>query len=137
MYEPKMELTLEQRNILEGKQGPVMAKIMETVVMFGDIFGAPRLVKVTHDDGHLVTSFGIKLLKPLFSTMDQLIEAGITTKGKFTVDPRPIDYKNVKCNLLEKLVFSKIMYAKQEMYEEQMRKVGLKDSNAFSCAAYS
>ena len=136
MYEPKMELTLEQRNILEGKQGPVMAKIMETVVMFGDIFGAPRLVKVTHDDGHLVTSFGIKLLKPLFSTMDQLIEAGITTKGKFTVDPRPIDYENVKCNLLEKLVFSKIMYAKQAMYEEQMRKVGLKDSNAFSCAAY-
>ena len=113
-----------------------MAKIMETVVMFGDIFDAPRLVKVTHDDGHLVTSFGIKLLKPLFSTMDQLIKEGIKTKGKFTVDPRPIDYKNVKCNLLEKLVFSKVMYAKQEMYEEQLRKVGLKDSNAFSCAAY-
>ena len=45
MYEPKMELTLEQREILEGKQGPVLAKIMETVTMFGDIFGAPRLVK--------------------------------------------------------------------------------------------
>ena len=136
MYEPRMELTSEQRDILNGKQGPVMAKIMETVVMFGDIFGAPRLVKVTHHDGHLVTSFGIKLLKPLFSTMDQLIESGIKTKGKFTVDPRPIDYKNVKCNPLEKLVFSKIMYAKQAMYEEQMKKVGLKDDNAFSCAAY-
>ena len=64
-----MKLTSEQQEILDGKQGPVMAKIMETVVMFGDIFDAPRLVKVTHDDGHLVTSFGIKLLKPLFSTM--------------------------------------------------------------------
>ena len=49
MYEPKMELTLEQKEILEGKQGPVMAKIIETVVMVGDIFHAPRLVKVTHD----------------------------------------------------------------------------------------
>lgn len=68
--------------------------------------------------------------------MDQLIESGIKTKGKFTVDPRPIDYENVKCNPLEKLVFSKIMYAKQAMYEEQLKKVGLKDSNAFSCAAY-
>ena len=123
MYSPKMELTLEQREILEGKQGPTMAKIMETVVMFGDIFSAPRLVKVTHDDGHLVTSFGIKLLKPLFSTMEQINEAGIKTKGNFTVDPRPIDYENVKCNLLEKLVFSKVMYAKQEMYEDQMKKV--------------
>ena len=131
-----MKLTPEQKGILEGSQGPVMAKIMETVVMFGDIFGAPRLVKVTHDDGHLVTSFGIKLLKPLFSTMEQINEAGIQTKGKFTVDPRPIDYKNVKCNLLEKLVFSKIMYAKQAMYEEQLRKTGLKDSNAFTCASY-
>ena len=136
MYEPKMELTLEQKEILEGKQGPTMAKIMETVVMFGDIFSAPRLVKVTHDDGHLVTSFGIKLLKPLFSTMEQINEAGIKTKGHFTVDPRPIDYENVKCNLLEKLVFSKIMYAKQKMYEEQLTKAGLKDSNAFTCASY-
>ena len=136
MYNPKMELTLEQQEILEGKQGPTMAKIMETVVMFGDIFGAPKLVKVTHDDGHLVTSFGIKLLKPLFSTMEQINEAGIKTKGHFTVDPRPIDYENVKCNLLEKLVFSKVMYAKQKMYEEQMMKAGLKDSNAFTCASY-
>ena len=136
MYSPKMKLTKEQQDILEGKQGPVMAKIMETVVMFGDIFDAPRLVKITHDDGHLVTSFGIKLLKPLFSTMEQINEAGITTIGKFTVDPRPIDYENVKCNLLEKLVFSKIMYAKQAMYEEQLTKAGLKDKNAFTCASY-
>ena len=136
MYKPKMKLTSEQQEILDGKQGPVMAKIMETVVMFGDIFDAPRLVKVTHDDGHLVTSFGIKLLKPLFSTMEQINEAGIKTKGNFTVDPRPIDYENVKCNLLEKLVFSKVMYAKQEMYEEQLMKAGLKDKNAFTCASY-
>ena len=136
MYSPKMKLTQEQLDILNGKQGPVMAKIMETVVMFGDIFDAPRLVKITHNDGHLVTSFGIKLLKPLFSTMEQINDAGITTIGKFTVDPRPIDYENVKCNLLEKLIFSKIMYAKQEMYEEQLTKAGLKDKNAFTCASY-
>lgn len=131
-----MELTLEQKEILEGKQGPVMAKIMETVVMFGDIFDAPRLIKVTHDEGHLVTSFGIKILKPLFSTIKQINDAEITVKGKFTVDPRPIDYENVKCNLLEKLIFSKIMYAKQAMYEEQLTKAGLKDNNAFTCASY-
>ena len=136
MYTPKMKLTQEQQDILNGKQGPVMAKIMETVVMFGDIFDAPRLVKITHNDGHLVTSFGIKLLKPLFSTMEQINDAGITTIGKFTVDPRPIDYENVKCNILEKLIFSKIMYAKQEMYEEQLMKAGLKDKNAFTCASY-
>ena len=131
-----MQLTDEQRAILEGKQGEIKAKVMETIVMFGDMFEAPRLVKVTHNEGHLVTSFGIGLLKPLFSTMDKLIAGGLNTKGKFTVDPRPLDYSNVKCNPLEKLVFSKILYSEQARYEAQLTAVGLKDSNSFTCACY-
>ena len=131
----KMKLTKEEQEILDGKQGDVMAKIMRTVVEFGEVFGAKKLVPVTHE-GHLVTSFGIGLLKPLFRTMDELIEAGIKTKFPFTVDPRPIDYNNVKCNILEKLIFSKIMYSQQERYEEQLRKVGLKEKDTFSCTCY-
>lgn len=136
MYEYKMKLTDSQKAILEGAEGETKAKVMETLVMFGDIFGADKLIPVTHKDGHLVTSFGIGLLKPLFSTMDKLIEGGIKTQGKFTVDPRPIDYANVKCNALEKLVFSKILYSQQERYEEQLKKVGLKNGNAFTCTSY-
>lgn len=136
MYEYKMKLTKEQSDILSGSEGEIKAKIMETLVMFGDIFGAEKLEKVTHNEGHLVTSFGIGLLKPLFSIMDKLIEAKITTKGKFTVDPRPIDYENVKCNLLEKLVFDKIMYSQQERYENQLKAVGLRNDNAFTCTCY-
>ena len=131
-----MLLTDEQQDILNGSQGEVKAKIMETIVRFGDIFDAPRLVRVTHKDGHLVTSFGIGLLKPLFRTMDELNKEGIKAEGKFTVDPRPIDYTNVKCNPLEKLIFSKIMYSQQRRYEEQMRQVGLRDEKAFTCASY-
>lgn len=136
MYDYKMELTPEQVSILSGEKGETLAKVMETLVMFGDIFGAKRLVPVTHKDGHLVTSFGIGLLKPLFSTMDKLVEAGITTEGKFTVDPRPIDYDNVKCNFLEKFVFNKKMYSEQERYEKQLTAVGLKNKNAFTCTCY-
>lgn len=136
MYEYKMKLTEEQKAILEGKEGEIKAKVMETLVMFGDIFGADKLIPVTHKDGHLVTSFGIGLLKPLFSTMDKLIESGIRTEGSLTVDPRPIDYKNVRCNALEKLVFSKILYSQQERYEEQLKKVGLRNGNAFTCTSY-
>ena len=131
-----MLLTDEQQDILNGSQGEVKAKIMETIVRFGDIFDAPRLVRVTHKDGHLVTSFGIGLLKPLFRTMDELNKEGIKAEGKFTVDPRPIDYTNVKCNPLEKLIFSKIMYSQQRRYEEQMRQAGLRDEKAFTCASY-
>ena len=129
--EYKMNLTDEQRAILDGRDGEVMAKVMQTVVMYGDIFGAEKLVPVTHKDAHLVTSFGIALMKPLFSTMDKLIDSGITTEGKFTVDPRPLDYDNVKCSLLEKIGFH-VMYKKQKDYEEQLMKVGLRDKDSLS-----
>ncbi len=136
MIDYKMELTPEQIDILSGKQGETLQKVMETVVLFGDIFGAKRLVPVTYKDAHLVTSFGLGVLKPLYATMDQLIEAGLKTQGKFTVDPRPIDYENVKCNFLEKFVFNKKMYSEQEKYEAQLQKVGLKDKNGFTCTCY-
>lgn len=134
--ETKMNLTEEQKKILEGSQGEEMAKILKSLVWFGEIFGAEKLVPITHKEGHLVTSFGISLLKPLFKMMDELIAAGIKTKASFTVDPRPIDYENVKANLLQKLVFSKIMYGKQAEYEEQLKAVGLKNDNAFTCTPY-
>jgi len=130
-----MELTKEQQDMLAGSQGEVMAKVLQTLVMFGDIFGATKLVPVTYQHGHLVTSFGIAILKPLFLTMDKLIAANIHTKGKLTVDPRPIDYENVKCNPLEKIVFH-VMYKKQQEYEEQLLKVGLRDKDSFTCASY-
>ena len=134
MIQTKMELTQEEREILEGKQGETLQKVMESVILYGEVFGAKRLVSL---DGpvHLVTSFGIPILTPVFEMMDELIAHGIQSQEKFTVDPRPLDYENVKCNLLEKLVF-KIMYGKQKEYEEQLQKVGLKDKNAFSCTCY-
>ena len=114
-----MKLTQEEQDILNGKEGETKAKIMQTVVEFGELFGAEELVPVTNC-GHLVTSFGIGLLKPVYRIMDEIIDAGLKTPYPFTVDPRPIDYENVKCNVLDKLIFSKIMYSKQKHYEEQL-----------------
>lgn len=130
-----MKLTKEEKEILEGKQGHTKAKIMQTLVEFGELFGADKMVPVT-TSSHLVTSFGIGLLKPVYRIMDEIIDAGLKTPYPFTVDPRPIDYKNVKCGLLNKLVFSKIMYSKQKHYEEQLSKIGLKNEKAFTCTCY-
>ena len=127
-----MKLTDAQRAVLDGAEGEVKAKVMLTLVKFGEIFGAEKMVPVTHACGHLVTSFGIGLLKPLFMTMDELIDAGLKAEGGFTVDPRPLDYENVKCNPLLKLVFNKFMYSEQARYEEQLLKAGLVDRDAWS-----
>ncbi len=129
-----MQLTSEERAILDGAQGRTKAKIMQTIVMYGDTFGATRLVPVTAP-AHLVTSFGIPMMTAMFEVMDEIINDGITTIDPFTVDPRPVDHKNVPSNLLQKVVF-KVMYGKQKDYEEQLNKLGLKNERAFTCTCY-
>ena len=130
-----MYLTDEQQAILQGSKGETMAKVMKTLVMYGETFGADKLVPVTSKYNHLVTSFGLKMMTPVFDLMQQLIDAGALSGQQFSVDPRPLD-KNVPANLLQKLVFNKFMYATQASYEEQLKQLGLMDDNAFTCACY-
>ena len=130
-----MFLTEEQKAILNGSQGETMAKVMKTLVMFGDAFEAEKMVPVTGKYNHLVTSFGLKMMSPVFELMDQLIEAGAVSGQKFSVDPRPID-KNVPSNFLQNLIFNKFMYSKQHDYEEQLKKLGLLEDDAFTCTCY-
>ena len=44
-----MFLTDEQRAILNGSKGETMAKVWKTLVMYGDTFGAEKMVTVTSD----------------------------------------------------------------------------------------
>ena len=130
-----MVLNQEQQAILDGAKGETMAKVMKTMVMFGDAFGAEKMVPVTSEYNHLVTSFGLKMMTPVFELMQQLIDAGALSQQKFSVDPRPLD-KNVPANFLQNLVFNKIMYATQESYEKQLHELGLMNDDAFTCTCY-
>jgi predicted aconitase len=136
MYKPMMVLTPTQQGILDGAEGATKAKMMEVLVRYGDLFGAKRLLPLTYRKGHLVTSFGIGMLKPVFPLMDELIAAGLKAPDGFTVDPRPMDFKNVKVNLLERLVFTNVIYGKQKSYEAQLAKLGLESSDSFTCTCY-
>ena len=130
-----MILTKEQQAILDGEKGETLAKVMKTLVMYGEAFGAEKLVPITSKYNHLVTSFGLKVMAPVYDLMQQILDAGVASGQKFSVDPRPLD-KNVPANFLQNLVFNKFMYSKQEFYEGQLDKLGLMDKDAFTCACY-
>ena len=130
-----MLLNEKQQAIFDGAGGEVLAKVMKTLVMYGEVFGADKMVPVTSKYNHLVTSFGLKALGPIYDLMDKLLEAGVTSGQKFSADPRPLD-KNVPANLIQKLVFNKFMYTKQDFYEEQLQRMGLMEKDAFTCACY-
>lgn len=130
-----MILTDEQQAILDGAKGETMAKVMKTLVMFGEAFHAEKMVPVTSRYNHLVTSFGLGVLQPVYDLMQQLIDAGAVSGQQFSADPRPLD-PNVPANLLQQLVFKKFMYNKQAFYEGQLEKLGLLSKDAFTCTCY-
>ena len=129
-----MRLTAEEQAILDGQRGETLAKVMKSLVMYGDTFGAKKMVPAT-GQAHLVTSFGLSVTTALFDVMDELIAAGLHAEQPFTMDPRPLDFENVPCNFLQRIVFG-VMYGKQEDYEGQLRRLGLKNDKAFTCTCY-
>ena len=121
--------------MLDGSKGEVMAKVMKTLVMYGDAFGAEKMVPVTSTYGHTVISFGINAMKPVYDLYDQLIEAGAFSEQKFTADPLPLD-KNVPSNPLQDLVFHQFMYKQQARYEAQLKKLGILSDKDYTCTCY-
>ena len=129
-----MILTNAQQALLDGAQGETMAKVVKTLVLYGEAFGAERMVPITSQYGHTVISFGIGVMKPVYELYDTLLQAGAVSKQPFSADPRPLD-KNIPSSFLQDLVF-KVMYSQQERYEAQLAKLGLMGEDAFTCACY-
>ena len=130
-----MNLTKEQQAILDGEKGDVLARVMKTLVRYGELFGADSMVPVTSKYNHLVTSFGLKALKPVYELMDKLIESGNLSTQKFSADPRPLD-KNVPSSFLQDFIFKNFMYSRQDDYEKQLNQLGLMEKDAFTCTCY-
>lgn len=130
-----MELTTKQQDILDGKSGEILAKVMKTLVMYGEAFDATKMVEVTSNYNHLVTSFGLKVMDPVYQLMDVLLKEGVKSNQKFTVDPRPLD-PNVPSSFIQNIVFKHFMYSKQDFYEKQLKQLGLLNEDAFTCTCY-
>jgi predicted aconitase len=130
-----IRLTQEERDILQGRQGPVLQKVMETAVLYGEALGAERLVDI-EGDGHFVIAYAIPGIAPSLEMLDELVEAGLKTKFPFTLDPKPpLDFENwwlspEQAQLLEQ------MYQDQEHYDERMLQLGLRDPDAWTCTPY-
>ncbi len=132
--EEAMILTERQKGILEGKEGDIKAKVMKTLIMYGETFGAQKMVDITSKYGHLVTSFGLSVMKPVYELMDKLIAGGAVSSQQFTVDPMPLE-KCVPCNFIQN-VFFKVMYSKQKEYDQQLEKLGILSPDAYTCTCY-
>ena len=130
----KMKLTQEEQDILDGKQGKALAKVMRTVVDFGNIFGATKLVDL---GGRPHSSFfnGPPYIQGLLDVFNECADEGLKTYQRFTVNPRPFDLYNVETKPDEmEMVFA--AYSLQTELERTLNKIGADPLYTRSCACY-
>lgn len=127
-----IKLSQEELDILQGGQGPVLQRAMETVVLFGEAMKAERLVDI-EGPGHFVIAWSTPSIAPPIDLLEELAEAGAKTKFPFTLDPKPpFDFENLFVRPEEEAAI-RTMYRNQTRYDELMSKLGLRDQDAYTC----
>jgi len=130
----EMSLTQEERDIMDGSKGNVMAKIMKIVVAHGNAFGADRLVKLGGAP-HSSMYFGTGYMAPLIRVFDECAKAGLKAYAPYTVNPRPYDVYNVNNNPIDmELIYEG--YASQRDVDYIHVRLGSPDLNYRTCACY-
>lgn len=128
-------LTQDEEDILRGSQGSVMAKVMQSVVLYAEALGAEGLADI-EGPGHFVIPWASPGIAPPIEMLEELVAAGLKTKFPFTLDPRPpFDFDNLSLSTEEQEAI-KEMYKDQPRYDELMVALGLRDEDAYTCNPY-
>ncbi len=131
----KIKLTQEEKDILAGRQGEMLQKIMTTIVLYGEALEAEKLVDIT-GKGHFVITHAIPGISPSMEMLESLIAAGLKTRYPFTLDPlAPLDYDNWFLTP-EQIRTLDEMYLDQKAYDEKMLQLGLWGPDACTCTPY-
>ncbi len=131
---PKMKLTPEEQEIYDGKKGAELQKAIKTVVAYGELFGAEKLVDLGGAPHHAV-SWGSNGVAPLLDIYDQLVAAGLKTYAPFTADPKPMDPVHLPVTPEEQAAVDKI-YNQMDRLQDLNLKLGMRSDKDWSCACY-
>jgi predicted aconitase len=130
-----ISLTKEEREVLQGKGGPILQKVMETVVRYAEALGAERLVEI-EGPGHFVIPWASPGIAPPLQMLDELAEAGLQTTYPFTLDPcAPLDFEPLDLTEAQQQKILDI-YRDQVPYDRRIQQLGLRDPDAYTCNPY-
>jgi len=118
-----MHLDSEQESVLHGESGQALALALKTLIRYGEVFGARRLVPISR--AHLVGSFGIVFFKGCFDVLERLADEGARFKVKTTVNPRPGR---------EYSIINRLTFFKQRRLDATLERLGVTPN--YSCACY-
>jgi cis-L-3-hydroxyproline dehydratase len=118
-----MKLEPEQESILRGESGRAMARAMQTLVAYGEAFGAPRLVPIR--SAHLTGSNGLMPFRAYYDVIDLLAAEGARVRVPTTINPRP--GRNLS-------LANRVVFTKQNRLERTYSALGVTPN--YSCVCY-
>jgi hypothetical protein len=130
----QMPLTQEEQDILDGKKGPELAKVMKIVVDHGNAFNAEKLVDLGGAP-HSSLFTGQDYLLPMINMFQDCADAGLKAYAPYTVNPRCYDVYNVENNADDMRIIYEL-YGVQRDLDWMHAQLGAPDLNYRSCACY-
>jgi predicted aconitase len=130
----KMILTQEEQDILNGSQGPVMAKVLKTIIMHGELFGAERLA----DCGgapHTSLYIGAAWVIPVLEMFEEIADAGLKAFAPYTVNPMALDLYTVGQDPVKRAMELESFPQQGRLIQVHTR-LGAVPLNNWSCACY-
>ncbi len=130
----EMKLTKEEQAILDGKDGEEKAKLMKILVVFGNTFGAEKLVDLGGAP-HSNMFIGAPYMSSMIKMLDECAKAGLKSYAPYTVNPRPYDVYNVQNNAKDMTMIYE-GYSLQWDLDYVHVRLGAPDLNDRTCACY-
>jgi hypothetical protein len=84
--QPEFVLTPQEQEIMDGKQGELLQKSIKTVVAYGQLFGATKLVDLDCAP-HMAMSWGSDGVEPFLKIYKQLADGGLNTSRRLRQIP--------------------------------------------------
>ena len=118
-----MKLTEEEQAILAGKQGEAMRLALQTLVRYGEAFGADSLVPIS--SAHLAGSFAVILYRTYYQALRLMKRDGLKVKVPTTVNPWPAENPNL---------VNRIIFGRQAFLDQHLGAIGV--TRNWSCVCY-
>ena len=112
-----MQLTDDEKKILDGQQGDILRKFMQLLVTIGEAFEAPRMIGV--NSVHITSVALNTLRKAGKGLIEEIVNSGALFNAVTTINPLATD-----CTQWEALGISKEEFLKQLEVVEAMREAG-------------
>lgn len=130
-----MDLTRDEREVLDGSLGEIPRKLLLTMVRFGEAMDAERLVPV-EGPGHLVIPESKPGVGARTEFLESLVDAGVRAALPFTADPATILNETLSDLTDEQRERLARAYPMEVRYREALTKLGLRDAGGLTCTPW-